>query len=376
MGKKPLVLIAAAALLGAFWWMSRRGPVVEVETRPVERGVVEEIVANTRAGTVKAKSRAKLSPQIGALVVALPHRKGETVAAGELLLKLDDKVQRAQLELATRELAAARSRAEEACAAAELAARELARGQALAQEGIISPQNLDLLASRREQSQAACVAARALVEQAQANLKLAQAQLALTELRAPFAGVLAEVATEVGEWITPAPPGVPIPPVLDLLDPSSLYVSAPVDELDVGRVRLGQAVRITVDPRPGVVFRGEVSKLAAYIQDLAEQNRTAEVEVSFAPGQDLSGVLPGASADVEILVSRKEGALRIPTSAVGEGGKVLVLEEGKLAARTIRPGIANWQFTEVLEGLALGEEVVVSRDRPEIAPGARARKKP
>jgi len=376
MVKKTLFLFGAALLVGAGLWMSRRGERVEVEVRPVERGVVEEIVANTRAGTVKARRRAKLSPQIGGLVVGLPHRKGEAVTAGELLLKLDDKVQRAQLALATRELAAARFRAEEACAAAELAARELDRGKALAQEGIISPQNLDLLASRQEQSQAACVAARALVEQAQAGLELAQAQLALTELRAPFAGILAEVATEVGEWITPAPPGVPIPPVLDLLDPSSLYVAAPIDELDVARVRLGQAVRITVDPRPGVVFAGVVSRLAAYIQDVAEQNRTAEVEVSFAPGQDLAGVLPGASADLEILISRKERALRIPTSAVGEGGKVLVLERGKLVLRTVRPGLTNWQFTEVIEGLSLGEEVVISRDRPEIAPGVRARKKP
>ncbi|GBC80764.1 Macrolide export protein MacA [bacterium HR09] len=236
----------------------------------------------------------------------------------------------------------------------------------------MSAQNLDLLASRRDQSQAACVAAQALVEQAQAQVRVAKAQLALTELRAPFSGIVADLSTEVGEWITPAPPGVPIPPVIDLLDPSSLYVVAPIDELDVARVAVGQEVRLSVDPRPGVTFSGKVSKISPYIVDVTEQNRTADVEVEFNAGQDLSGVLPGASADVEIVVSRKENALRIPTSAVGEGKKVLVLEGGRLVERPVTTGLANWQYTEVLSGLAEGEEVVVSRDRPEIKPGVRA----
>jgi HlyD family secretion protein len=376
MGKRVAILLAVVVAAAFVVWRQGRGPQVEVETAPAAVGSVEEIVANTRAGTVKARKRSKLSPQTGGLVVALPHRRGERVSQGDLLLKLDDQVQRAQWELATRQLKAAEARAQEACLAAELADREWRRGENLAREGILSPQNLDLLASQKDQAQAACVAARALVEQGQAQVRLAQAQLSLTELRAPFAGIVAELSTEVGEWITPAPPGVPIPPVIDLLDPSSLYVAAPIDELDVARVKLGAEVRLRVDPRPGVVFSGRVSKLAAYVLDVAEQNRTAEVEVEFAPGQDLSGVLPGSSADVEIIVSRREGVLRVPTSAVGEGSQVLVLENHKLVARSVQTGLSNWQFTEVVAGLSPGEEVVVSRDRPEIRPGVRARKKP
>lgn len=375
-GTRWLWVVAVGGGAVLFWLLSRSSRPVEVETARVERGAVEEIVANTRAGTVKARLRSKLSPQTGGLVVALPHRKGERVAAGDLLLKLDDRVQRAQLELAEKELQAARSRAQEACEAAELAKREWARGQALASEGVVSAQNLDLLAARRDQSRAACVAAQALVEQAQAHVRVAKAQLALTELRAPFSGIVAELSTEVGEWITPAPPGVPIPPVIDLLDPSSLYVVAPIDELDVARVAVGQEVRLSVDPRPGVTLSGKVSKISPYILDVTEQNRTADVEVEFAPGQDLAGVLPGASADVEIIVFRKENALRVPTSAVGEGRKVLVLAGGKLEERHLTTGLANWQWTAVVAGLAEGEEVVVSRDRPEIAPGVRAVRRP
>ncbi|MCX7895951.1 MAG: efflux RND transporter periplasmic adaptor subunit [Thermoanaerobaculum sp.] len=373
-GKVWLVALLAVVALVVLWvWWGQGGPVVAVETVTVSRGVVEEIVTNTRAGTVKARLRSKLSPQTGGLVVALPHREGEWVEAGALVLKLDDQVQRAQWELAERQLKAAQSRAREACEAAELARRERGRGETLAEEGVISAQTLDLLVSRFEQAQASCVAAQALVEQAQAQVRLAQAQWALTELRAPFAGVIAELATEVGEWITPSPPGVPLPPVIDLLQPNSLYVVAPIDELDVGRVRLGQEVRISVDPRPGVSFAGRVARISNYILDVAEQNRTADVEVVLEAGQDLAGVLPGASADVEIVISRKEQVLRIPTSAIGEGKKVLVLRGGRLAERNVEVGLANWQFTEVVQGLVEGEHVVVSRDRPEVKPGVRAK---
>ncbi|MCS7182354.1 MAG: hypothetical protein NZ869_04515 [Thermoanaerobaculum sp.] len=100
-GKGWLVALLAVVALVVLWvWWGQSRPVVAVETVTVSRGVVEEIVTNTRAGTVKARLRSKLSPQTGGLVVALPHREGEWVEAGALVLKLDDQVQRAQWELA------------------------------------------------------------------------------------------------------------------------------------------------------------------------------------------------------------------------------------------------------------------------------------
>jgi HlyD family secretion protein len=96
---------------------------------------------------------------------------------------------------------------------------------------------------------------------------------------APFAGVVAEVSIEAGEWTTPSPPGLPIPPVIDLIDISSLYVSAPMDEVDSARIRTGQTVRVTVDSHPGRSFPGHVRRVAPYVLDLEAQNRTVEIEV-------------------------------------------------------------------------------------------------
>lgn len=346
--------------------------VVEVVAAEVTRGVVEDTVTNTRAGTVKTRLRARLSPQVGGLVVELPARKGSRVERGALLLRLEAGVQQAQVRLAQEDTRVAAARVEEVCLAAELAARELARARVLLADGILSEQQLDTLESAADRGRAACAAARAAQIQAQAAVALAQSQLALTEVRAPFAGVVAEVTTEVGEWITPAPPGVPIPPVIDLLDPRALYVSAPIDEVDSRRVRVGQPVRVTVDSVPGRSFGGTVARVAPFVVDALEQNRTVEIEVELDDPAALAEVLPGTSADVEVILAHREGVLRLPTSAVGEGGSVLVLADGKLTARTVTTGLRNWQFTECLDGVEEGELVVTMRDSPAVKAGARA----
>ncbi len=345
---------------------------IEVTVVRARRGVVEATVTNTRAGTVKARLRAKLSPQTGGAVVAIPHRKGDRVRRGDLLLELDGSVQRAQLELARKDVAAAEARAREACLAADLAQRELDRGTELHRKGITPDQRLDTLRTERDRTAAACAAARATVEEARAQVTVAERQLALTRLAAPFDGVVADVSTEVGEWITPSPPGVPIPPVIDLIDTGSIDISAPIDEVDSGRVRTGQPVRVTVDPRPGEHFPGHVTRVGAYVEDRLEQNRTLEVEVALDDPAVAASLLPGTSADVEIVVDRHEDVLRIPTEAIGEGSTVLVLARGRLEERRIRTGLSNWRWTEVLAGLEPGEAVVTSRDEAAVRPGVRA----
>ena len=367
-----VAVIAVVALVVLLRYTVFAPDIVEVRTALTERGLVEETVTNTRAGTVKVRLRAELSPQVGGLVVALPHREGDRVEAGEMLVELDSRAQRAELVSARATVDAAKAQADEACLAAELAEKELSRVETLHAQGIASEQNLDLLQTDRDRTRAGCAAGRAAVGQAESRVFAAEIQLEFTELRAPFAGTVAEVSTEVGEYITPSPPGLPIPPVIDLLDPASIYVSAPIDEVDAERIGIGQAVRVTVDSRPDQTFEGSVARVAPYVLDVLEQNRTVEVEVKLADPQTMVGVLPGTSADVELILDRREDALRIPASAVAEGGKVLVLSEGLLVEKVIEVGLRNWRFAEVLDGLEPGEAVVVVRNSPDIKAGAQA----
>ena len=367
-----VAVVAVIALVVLLRYTIFAPDVVEVRTAVVERGLVEQTVTNTRAGTVKVRLRAELSPQVGGLVVAIPHREGESVEAGDVVVELDDRAQRAELASARTTVEAARAQADEACLAAELAEKELARVETLHAQGIASDQSLDLLQTDRDRTRAGCAAARAAIGQAESRVIAAEVQLAFTKLVAPFAGTVAEVSTEIGEFITPSPPGLPIPPVIDLLDPASIYVSAPIDEVDAERILVGQAVRVTVDSRSDQTFDGSVTRVAPYVLDVLEQNRTVEVEVELDDPQAMKGVLPGTSADVELILDRREDSLRIPASAVAEGGKVLILKDGLLEERTIDVGLRNWRFAEVLGGLDSGEKVVVARNSPDIKAGALA----
>ena len=366
-----LVLLIGAGV-GLRYTVFRPDP-VPVTVFVVSRGRVEETVTNSKAGTVRTRHRAKLSPEIGGRVAEVRVRKGDRVRAGDVLLRIDDAEYRARVELAERALQAAREGEKEACLSADLAARDHDRTADLARDRLVSDQGLDQATSRRDVARASCEAARARTSQLGSEIEVAKTHLAKTVLRAPFCGVVAELAVERGEWITPSPPGVPMPSVVDLIDPESIYVSAPLDEIDRGRVGLGQPVRITMDSFPGKAFPGRVSRVAPYILDVAEQSRTFEVEAVFDDQQLAPTLPPGASADAEVILSSRDDVLRVPSYAVIEGGRILVLDGNRLVSRSVTVGLKNWEFAEITRGLAEGERVVVSLDRAEVKEGARAR---
>ncbi len=345
---------------------------VPVTVYRLVRGTVEETVTNSKAGTVKARRRAKISPEIGGRVAFIGFRPGAYVRKGEVLLRINDSDLKASRALAEQDLATARASAREACLAADLAARDLKRTLDLKDDRIVSVEMVDRLQSQSEAALARCQAARANVERAQAAVDLARANLNKTVLRAPFDGVVADLKAEVGEWASPSPPALPIPPVFDIIDPSSIYVSAPLDEVDAGKVHAGQKARVTLDPYPNRSFEGHVSRVAPYVQDIVEQNRTLEVEVDFDDASFARTLLPGTSADVEVILRSVQNVLRLPTYALLEGDRVLVFNGGHLQAKSVKTGLRNWEYAEVSEGLGEGDRVVVSLDRAEVKEGVRA----
>ncbi len=355
------------------WHFTRPEPVA-VAVAAVDRGRVEATVANTRAGTVHACRRARMAPPVGGQIARLPVREGTRVRAGQVLLELWNDDLSAAVTLAQNQAAAARAREEEACSLAGLADREAARQGRLRAQGVVSEEAADRAAAEAVARRAGCRAAEAQVRVAVAQEAVAEANRERTRLRAPFAGTVAELNGEVGEFVTPSPVGIPTPPTVDLVDASCLYVTAPIDEVDAPAVRPGLPARVSLDAFPGRAVPGRVRRVAPYVLDLEKQARTVEVEVELLEPGKLAGLLPGQSADAEIVLATREDALRVPTEAVLEGNRVLVLtpREGGhvLAERVIARGVASWEFTEVTGGLAEGDRVVVSVDRAGVVPGA------
>jgi HlyD family secretion protein len=364
--------LVAAAAGGAVLWATVLAPEpIAVKVVPVTRGRVESTVTNTKAGTVRARHRAQISPQVGGEVVEVAHREGEAVKRGDVLVRLDDATERAQLQLAEESARAAEALQQQSCIQRDRARRELARKRELAAEKIVSADLLDSLQSAYDAANAACSAAAAEAGRARAQIAAIQVELDKLVLRAPFDGVLAEVDVEVGEWITPSPPLLPVPAAIDLIDPTSLYVSAPMDEVDSAAIHTGQRAVVSVDSHPGQHFAGRVVRVAPYVLDVEAQNRTVEIEVELDDPSVSAQLLPGTSADVEVVLETRENVLRIPTPALLEGERVLVAAHGRLAERKVEIGLKNWDWAEVRSGLAEGELVVTSLDRTEVVAGAR-----
>lgn len=366
-----LVLVTAAvALLAYLRW---RPEIVPVRVVAVERGAVERTATNSRAGTVEARRRAKISPDQGGRVADVPRRRGDRVRAGDVLLRLDSSLEAGQVEVTRREVATAAAERERACLAAERAQQELERHRRLAEQRIVAADLLDRLEFAAREAAAACAAGRAVEARASSALALARTALDKRTIYAPFDGIVAELSTEVGEWVTPAPPAVPVPPVIDLLDPTSIYLALPMDEVDAARLVPGLEARATIDSHPERTFAGSVVRVAPYVLDLEAQNRTVEIEVELEDTALAAQLLRGTSADVEVVLERRPGVLRLPTATILGGNRVLVVEGDRLVERGIERGIANWEFTEIASGLEEGDRVVAAIDRPEIAAGARIR---
>ena len=368
------IIIALTAIAIAAGWYLTRPEAIAVSLVTVERGPVFATVSNTRAGTVDACRRAGLSPASGGQIVSLPVAEGDFVEAGDLLLELWNDDLKAQTRLAQRDTTAAESRAVEACVTADFARREADRLTRLLADGLASEENADRAVGLAESSAAACQAAEDSARVAAARIEVNEAALERTRLVAPFPGIIGEINGELGEFVTPSPVGIPTPPTVDLIDSGCLYISAPIDEVDAPAVREGLPARISLDAFADRTFSGRVRRVAPYVLDLERQARTVEIEAEI-DDPDKGALLPGYSADVEVLLASEEDALRVPTPLILNGNAVYVYDAalGRIELREIQTGISNWEYTAVTGGLRAGERVVGSIDRDGVADGASVR---
>jgi HlyD family secretion protein len=370
--RRIVIALVITALLGlGFYWFSRPKP-IPVVLKEVTEGKVEATLANTRAGTIEACQRTKLSTIIGGRIEYLGVKEGDKVKKGQLLLKLWNDDQQAQAALSQTQIVLAGKRSEEVCIAAVNAEKEAKRQAELRARGFVSSSREEVARTDAEVRRAACNTAKADVAQAEAKFKATKIEQGRVALYAPFDGTVAKIVGELGEYSTPSPPGVPTPPAIDLIDDSCLYVKAPMDEVDAPKIVAGQPVRVTLDALPGKILPGKVRRVAPYVSAVEKQARTVDIEVDFEQPESAGKLLVGYSADVEIILAGRDKVLRIPTAAIQEGGRVLLFnaDSSKLEARQIKTGLSNWEYTEVLEGLKAGDRIVTSLEKEGVKAGA------
>ena len=365
-----MVVAAVVVLLVVLQLTVFRPRPIEVEGVRASRGLVEDAVTNSQAGTVKARLRARVGAERAGRVASIVRREGARVKRGEIMIQLDASTAENQLEVAQRDVEAAAAGVDVARAAATLARQQHERNARLFADQLISQGEMDQSRSRLESAEAELQGAEARQQRARSALRLAQNELEHLRVLAPFDGVVGERMVEVGESVVPGQP------VLEVVSLDHLYVSAPLDEMDIGRVREGLPARVTLDPYRGRIWQGMVTLVSPVVDDTREQNRTLEVEVEMTPDPTAPTPKPGTSADVEIILDRHDGVLRVPTNAVIEGRRVLVAEKGQAVQREVTTGLRNWDWTEVRSGVSEGEWVITSLEKQGVKNSARVAVRP
>jgi HlyD family secretion protein len=367
-----IILVLGGAIAALMWWLNRP-PVVTARLVEVGRGAVEATLSNTRAGEIEACQRTRLSTIVGGRIDYLGVAEGDRVEAGQVLLRLWNEDQEARIAVNQAQLETARRRADEVCGVAANAQREAERQRELAGRNFVSASRAEQAETEARARHAACATARADTQTASAQIAAAATDRSRTVLVAPFAGTVAKITGELGEYSTPSPPGVPTPPAIDLIDNSCLYVKAPMDEIDAPKIQPGQPVRVSLDALPGRRFEARVKRVAPYIKSVERQARTVDIDVEFVDQAEARGLLVGYSADVEIILATRADTLRIPTATLLAGNRVLLYRESDhtLEERQVETGISNWEYTEITAGLSAGERIVASLEREGVKAGAR-----
>jgi HlyD family secretion protein len=367
-----IILVLGGAIAALMWWLNRP-PVVTARLVEVGRGAVEATLSNTRAGEIEACQRTRLSTIVGGRIDYLGVAEGDRVEAGQVLLRLWNEDQEARIAVNQAQLETARRRADEVCGVAANAQREAERQRELAKRNFVSTSRAEQAETEARSRHAACATARADTQTASAQIAAAATDRSRTVLVAPFAGTVAKITGELGEYSTPSPPGVPTPPAIDLIDNSCLYVKAPMDEIDAPKIQPGQPVRVSLDALPGRRFEARVKRVAPYIKSVERQARTVDIDVEFVDQAEARGLLVGYSADVEIILATRADTLRIPTATLLAGNRVLLYRESDhtLEERQVETGISNWEYTEITAGLSAGERIVASLEREGVKAGAR-----
>lgn len=371
--RRLAVISSAVAVGGAvLWWFLRNGHESEVryETAKVERGDLIESV--TATGTLQARVTVQLGSQVSGTISAVavdfntPVKRGQTLAAIDpAIFEAEAAQTRATLDLAQADVAQAR-------AASEQARLNHDRAQELYKGGFETVQGLDKLKLALDTAQAELTAALARVAQARATLDRARVNLEHTVIRSPIDGVVISRSVDVGQTVAAS---LQVATLFTLAaDLRQMEVQVNVDEADVGKLHPGQNGQFQVDAFPGEVFRGTLRQIRN--ASITVQNVVTYVAVFDVENADLT-LRPGMTTNVTIETARKQNVVKVsnaalrfrPTEANGAGktrariaagqGKVHQLVGGKPQATMVRTGPTDGEYTELLEGVAAGQEVIV-----------------
>ena len=391
--KRGAVVLGIVALLGVAGYLYRTklngGGATTFKLAKLERGPLSAVVSAT--GTLNPVVSVQVGSQVSGQIKEIFVDFNSPVKAGQLIARIDpetlqQKVRQAEADVEATQSAVAVQRAEVSRSRAILsdALRDYERKKMLVDKGFISSAERDkaqttydaALAGLRV-TEAQTQNGEAIVRQRQAQVAQARIDLERTSIRAPVDGVVVKRSVEPGQTVAASLQAPELFVIAKNL--SDMQVEASIDEADVGRVKLGQKARFTVDAFPGQNFEGEVRqvrKAATVVSNVV----TYTVVISAENPQ--LALLPGMTANVQIATAHKDNVLKVPNAALRfrptnavspapsgnrksspDRGRVWVVgSDGSPLSVEVGLGLGDGKMTEITTGdLTEGSEVILGQ---------------
>lgn len=357
-GKIIIISLLILAPLG--WWgfnqmnSTERG-LPPLHTERVDRGdVSQRVVAH---GSIQPVHKVTVGSQVSGIIEELFVDFNSVVDRGQVIARIDPSTFEA-------EVSSARAELESAEAGLELARMQWQRVQELMERQFISPQEADQASANLRQAEAQ-------VRVRNHALERAERELARTTITSPTDGMVISRDVDVGQTVAAS---LSAPILFEIAsDLSSMQIHAYVSEADIGRVSEGQRVLFQVDAYRGREFHGEVVQVrnAPLVQD-----NVVHYETIISVNNEERLLKPGMTAEVSVITDERHDVLRVRNTALrarlpdnirpedapaqeGMNGQAFLLQDGEIVATRVKTGLSDGFYTEIIDGLDVGSELVI-----------------
>ncbi len=365
--------VGVTTLTAGVMYARRAAVPPQVATEAVTRGTIVSAVVAT--GTLEAVTTVSVGTQVSGSVQALYADFNSIVRKGQVLARLDPSLYQSAIEQSRANLVRAEADLDRLRVAAADAGSKLQRARELAARQLIPAADLDAADIAQRSAQAQVKSAEAQVTQARAALAQAQVNLDKTVITSPIDGIVISRDVDIGQTVAAS---LQAPTLYQVAaDLARMQLKASIDESDLGRIAQGQAVTFTVDAYPGETFSGTVEQVR--LNPTVESNVVTYAAIISAPNPELK-LKPGMTANLTVVVAQRESVLRVPASALrfrpddtllaafgvtrpaaqrqGGGTTLWTFAGGSIAPVNVRTGISDGTYTEILQGLDEGAQVV------------------
>lgn len=357
----PIIFIFIVVVVYIF---SHRKTDINYETAEVEKGNIVKTVLST--GTVNPVTLVKVGSQISGKIKDIYVDYNSPVKKNQVIALIDPSLYEAEEKKAEADYESAKASLKKAGAELCYARKKLNRYAVLLKDELVSKDDFDITEKEYKLCLAGFLSAKADVLRAEASLKRAKTNLSYTIIKSPVNGIVISRDVDIGQTVAAS---FQTPTLFTIAqDLKKMQVTADTDEADIGCIKVGQKATFSVDAYPSLVFQGIVTQIRN-APKIVQNVVTYDVVIDVNNPELL--LKPGMTASVSIVVARKKNILKIPNASLRfippfeEGLKEntvwKVLPDGKLKPISVKLGIFNDRFTEVIQGdLKKGDKLATS----------------